>query len=77
MAKNAAKMPDMGRPPADKPKSEILHIRVHPEVKRAVERFAREEKRTVASMADLMVREAIITRLKENGEDTKAIEELP
>ena len=69
--------PDMGRPTADKPKSEILHFRVHPEIKDAVERFAKDEKRTVASMSDLLMREAIIARLQELEEGTTAIEELP
>lgn len=46
-------------------------------MREAVERFSRDEHRTLASMADLMLREAIIARLRELGEDTSAIEALP
>ena len=52
-SQNAA---DMGRPPADKPKNAILNFRTHAEVREIVEEYARLEKRTLASMADLLVR---------------------
>lgn len=69
--------PEMGRPPSDNPKSAILNFRVHDAVRAEVERLAREEKRTVASMADLLIREAIIGRLKRAKLDSSDIESLP
>lgn len=69
--------PDMGRPPADKPKAAILNFRVYPEVREAVEAYARKEHRTVASMAELLLREAIVARMKRDKEDPSSIEQLP
>lgn len=67
----------MGRPPAENPKSAVLNFRVHDVVRAEVERLAREEKRTVASMADLLIREAIVGRLKRSKRDASEIESLP
>lgn len=78
MARSTATiLPEMGRPPSEKPKTAILHLRVHPEIRDAVERLAQEEKRTLANTADVLLREAIIARMKERGEDTADIEALP
>jgi hypothetical protein len=68
---------EMGRPPADNPKTAILNFRVHSEVRETVEQFARDEHRTVASMADLLIREALIARLKAARKPTKELESLP
>lgn len=67
----------MARPPIDKPKGAILNFRVHAEVREAVEAFAREEHRTMASMADLLIREALIARLKARKQPTDDIDSLP
>jgi hypothetical protein len=67
----------MGRPTAEKPKTETLHFRVHPEVREGVEMFAAKEKRTLASMADLLLREAIIARRKRDKKSAAEIENLP
>lgn len=67
----------MARPPADQPKNAILNFRVHSEVRSAIEDLARAEHRTLAAMSDLLIREAIIARLKAAGEDTSEIENLP
>ncbi len=69
--------PEMGRPPAEKPKDAIIHFRTHSEVREAVEAFAREEHRTLAAMSDLLMREALIARLKAAKKDAAAIENLP
>lgn len=69
--------PEMGRPPSDKPKAAILNFRVYPEVREAVEAHARKEHRTVASMAELLLREAIVARMKRDKEDPSSIEGLP
>lgn len=68
---------DVGRPPAEQPKSAILNFRVHPEVRDAVEQYARQEHRTLAAMADLLVREAVIARRKRDKESAEDIESLP
>lgn len=67
----------MPRPPAEKPKGAILNFRTFPEVRDAVEEFARAEHRTVAAMADLLLREAIIARRKAAKRSTTDIENLP
>lgn len=67
----------MARPPAEQPKTAVLNFRVHAEVREAVERFARDEHRSLAAMSDLLVREALIARLEEAGENASRIRELP
>lgn len=66
-----------GRPADVNPKGAILNFRVHREIREAVERFARDEHRTLAAMSDLLVREAIVARLKSRKQSTDAIERLP
>lgn len=68
---------DVGRPPSDRPKDSILHLRVHPELRAAIEGYARVEHRTIATMTDLLLREAVIARRKAAGESAKDIEGLP
>ena len=68
---------DMGRPPAEQPKTSVLNFRVHPETREAVEACARDEHRTLAAMSDLLIREALIARMKAAGEDASVIEGLP
>jgi hypothetical protein len=67
----------MPRPPTEKPKGAILNFRTYPEVRDAVEAIAREEHRTVAAMADLLLREAIVARRKAAKKPTADIENLP
>lgn len=68
---------DMGRPKSDKPKDSVISSRTFPEVREAVEEYARREHRTVAQMIDLLLREAIIARRKKDKQSTKEIEDLP
>ena len=70
----AAKMP---RPKAEKPKDAVVSLRTFPEIRDAIEEYARKEHRTLAQMADLMLREAIIARWKKEKRATEGIEELP
>lgn len=58
-------------------KDAILNFRVHSAVRAAVETIARDEHRTLASMADLLIREAVIARLKARKQPTAAIANLP
>lgn len=68
---------EMGRPKADKPKEHVVSTRTFTEVRDAVADYARREHRTMAQMADLLLREAIIARRKRDKESATEIEALP
>ena len=67
----------MGRQKSDKPKDALVSTRTFSEVFDAISGYARKEHRTIAQMADLLLREAIISRRKAAKEPTKDIEDLP
>jgi hypothetical protein len=67
----------MGRPKSDKSKDALVSLRTYGEVHAAIADYARMEHRTIAQMADLLLREAIIARRTLAGEDTSDITELP
>lgn len=68
---------EMGRPKAEKPKQHVVSTRTFTEVRDAVSEYARREHRTIAQMADLLLREAIIARRKRDKEPATEIETLP
>ena len=73
----AVQNPDVGRPKSEKPKSAALNFRTYPEVREAIEEYARAEHRTTAQMTELLLREAIIARRKAEKRSAKDIEALP
>jgi hypothetical protein len=77
MAATAQTAADMGRPKADKPKESVISSRTFPEVRDAIDGYARKEHRTIAQMIDLLLREAIIARRKKDKESAADIERLP
>ncbi len=77
MAAVAHASADMGRPKADKPKESVVSLRTFAEVRLAIEEYAAAEHRTVAQMADLLLREAIISRRKRDKKSASDIEDLP
>ncbi len=68
---------EMGRPKVDKPKGSVISLRTFPEVREAIEDYARREHRTIAQVTELLLREAIIARRKKDKEGFKEIESLP
>jgi hypothetical protein len=68
---------EMGRPKSDKPKDAVVSLRTYPEVRDHIEEYARREHRTVAQMADLLLREAIAARLKGEKKSAASITGLP
>lgn len=68
---------DMGRPKAEKPKEAAISLRTFQEVRDAIEEYARDEHRTLAQMADLLLREAIVARKKKAKQSAADIERLP
>lgn len=77
MAAAAQTVADMGRPKADRPKDAVVSLRTFPEVREAIEDYARREHRTIAQMTELLLREAIIARRKRDKESSADIEKLP
>jgi hypothetical protein len=77
MAATAHTVADMGRPKADKPKESVISLRTFAEVRAAVEDYARAEHRTIAQMAELLLREAVIARRKRDKKSAADIESLP
>lgn len=77
MAVIAQTAAEMGRPKADKPKESVISSRTFPEVRDAIDNYARREHRTIAQMIDLLLREAIIARRKKDKESASEIEKLP
>lgn len=77
MAAIAQTAAEMGRPKADKPKESVISSRTFPEVREAIDDYARREHRTIAQMIDLLLREAIIARRKKDKESASEIEKLP
>lgn len=73
----ASQTADVGRPKSDKPKDAAISLKTFPEVRDALLEYARREHRTVAQMTDLLLREALIARLKREKRDASAIEDLP
>lgn len=67
----------MGRPPAENPKDERLSLRIHAELRAAIEEIASAEHRTLAQMTDLLLREAVIARRKAAKKDARDILALP
>lgn len=67
----------MPRPKSDKAKESVISLRTYAEVREAVEEYARAEHRTVAQMADLLLREAIIARRRQAKEQHGEIDNLP
>lgn len=67
----------MGRPKSDNPKDGVLNFRIYSALRVELERFAREEKRSLSRMADLLLREAVVARMKKEKRNPSAIEELP
>jgi hypothetical protein len=67
----------MGRPKADKTRSAAMGFRAYPEIREAIETYAKREHRTVAQTIELLLREAIIARRKRDKESAKEIEDLP
>jgi hypothetical protein len=68
---------DVGRPKAEKPKDAVISLRTFPEVREAIDDYARREHRTIAQMTELLLREAIIARRQRDKESSKEIENLP
>lgn len=68
---------DMGRPKAERPKQSVVSLRTFDVVRQAIEEYARKEHRTLAQMAELLLREAIIARKKRDKESTAEIDKLP
>ena len=68
---------DMGRPKSERSKDAVISLRTFPPVRDAVDEYARREHRTIAQMADLLLREAILARRKKDKEPAEDIEELP
>lgn len=68
---------EMGRPKAENPKDAVISLRTFAAVRDAIEEYARMEHRTVAQMADLMLREAIIARRKAAKKSAADIDSLP
>lgn len=68
---------DMGRPKAERPKQSVVSLRTFDVVRQAIEEYARKEHRTLAQMADLLLREAITARRKRDKESASEIEQLP
>lgn len=68
---------DMGRPKSDNPKDAVISLRTFHKVRTLLEEFAKREHRTLAQMAELMIREAIIMRLTKEKRSVKDIESLP
>ncbi len=77
MAAKVQTAAEMGRPKADKPKEAVISSRTFPEVRDAIDDYARREHRTIAQMIDLLLREAIISRRKKDKESAADIEKLP
>ena len=77
MAANVQTAAEMGRPKADKPKDSVISSRTFPEVRDAIDDYARKEHRTIAQMIDLLLREAIIARRKRDKQSASEIEKLP
>jgi hypothetical protein len=73
----ASQTPDVGRPKSDKPKSAAISLKTFPEVRDLLTEYARREHRTIAQMADLLLREAIVARLKKEKRSAAGIEGLP
>lgn len=66
-----------GRPKADRTRSDVLKLRTFPEIKNAVEDYARQEHRSPSQMTELLLREAITARRKRDKKSTKDIDDLP
>lgn len=77
MAANSQTAPEMGRPKSDKPKDAVISLRTFPEVRAAIDDYARREHRTIAQMTELLLREAILARRKRDKEPTADVEGLP
>lgn len=73
----AQTLADMGRPKADKPKNAVISLRTFPEIRAAIDDYARREHRTIAQMTELLLREAIVARRKLDKASTKDIDDLP
>lgn len=68
---------EMGRPKVDKPKDSVISLRTFPEIRAAIEDYARREHRTIAQVTELLLREAIISRRKKDKQSAREIESLP
>lgn len=74
---SAVQTSDMGRPKSEQPKQSVISLRTFDVVRQRIEEHARREHRTLAQMAELLLREALIARGKREKESTTDIENLP
>jgi len=67
----------MGRQKSEKPKDAVISTRTYTEVRAAIDEYARQERRTVAQMTELLLREAIVARRKRDKQSAAEIKALP
>lgn len=67
----------MPRPKLDKTKESRIDVRMHPELRAALEGIAKEEGRTLSNLCERQLRQFVADWLRRNEKDATAIENLP
>lgn len=67
----------MPRPKLDVTKEARIDVRMHPALRQALEKLARQDGRTLSHLCERQLRRYAIEQLKAAGEDTADLEQLP
>lgn len=76
-AKRRLKKKIMPRPKLPITKECRIDVRMHPAVRKALERIAYREGRTMSQLCERFLRQAVLRDMQQHEEDTAEIEALP